>query len=283
MSTPQARDASARSPRYLTRMWRGAIFVLLGSGGCAPCGGGGACAGVADGRYFAVLPDDWDGRSPLPALVHVHAWNSDPQRWLNDDGFRQAVSDAGLLLLLPEGIGQSWNVSQDPGERDDVVFIDDVLSDARARWPIDDARVYTTGHSVGAAVVHRLACERASTYRAFGPISGGFWVPMPDAASCGGPVDLLELHGTGDTTWPMEGRSFGSQGGQAAIEDTFAFWVAHDGCEASDAVASARPGMSCDARVCAGGTVELCLHDGLHAAPAGWYDEHLAFFQERGL
>jgi polyhydroxybutyrate depolymerase len=257
-----------------------AFTVLVAASGCKPCGGGGACE-LPGGRYFALPPEGWDGQTALPTLVHVHAWNSDTSRWRNDDSFVQTFSDAGMMVLLPEGIGENWNAQRDPDERDDVSFIATVVDDASARFPIDDARIYASGHSVGAAVVHRMACEDGDRYRAFGPLAGAFWIPAPtDCPS--GPVAMLDIHGTADTTWPMDGRSFGDMGGQEAVLDTIDFWRAHDGCAEADGTAGSRQGWSCERWSCEG-ELELCLHSGLHAAPDGWMEEHLAFYREHGL
>ena len=120
---------------------------------------------------------------------------------------RKAFSDRGVLLVAPDGTGGDWSFPGLPAERtrDDVAFVDEVVEDVRRRYPVDQARLWATGFSLGGSMVWYLACLRAQSFAAFAPIAGAFWQPMPTQGRSG-PVNLSHIHGLTDAMVPLEGR-----------------------------------------------------------------------------
>lgn len=250
------------------------MLLFIAALGCTPCGTGGACA-VDGGRYYAVEPKGWDGKTPLPAVMHIHAWNSSPDRWLNDDGVMTDFSDGGALVILPEGNSDTWNVNESPSLRDEVAFLGTVADDVASKWPISG--LYVSGHSVGASMVHLLACRDPERYDAFAPIAGVFWEPRPVECEPA-QVRLQHIHGTGDTTWPLEGRWFGNIGGQDAVFDSWDFWLEHNGCDPEPEATFVEGVLSCERWSCGEGALQMCLHDGQHASPSGWVSQTLGWY-----
>ncbi len=237
------------------------------------------------GRYYALPPAGWDGRSALPMALHFHGWTGSPAQYYNSEEVTGAFSDAGILLLLPEGIDGTWtvdNMGLEGSDRDELAFVAQVMDDAARRWPIDPERVYASGFSLGASLAHTVACEQGGDrFTAVSPMSGGFWEPLPGACA-GGAIPICHVHGTADTTWPMEGRevSEGSVvGTQVPIEEDIALWRAHDGCSDRSRVEIQGP-LTCTIwDDCAeGSAVELCTHDGGHERIEGWAERAIAWF-----
>ena len=83
---------------------------------------------------------------------------------------------------------------------------DDVAEghDAAARG-VDRSRVLLAGFSRGGSMVWDVACHAPVTARAYAPVAGAFWEPLP--ASCQGGADLFQTHGWADRVIPLEGRS----------------------------------------------------------------------------
>lgn len=259
----------------LPRMWS-LIAMLLG---CRPgedgaCGDDVACV-LSDGEYYAVAPDSWDGQSALPTVIFAHAYKGTPGQYYGDPEVVAAFDAAGALLVLPKAEGVAWNLSAFGGPgRDDLLFFDAVLADVEARWPVDEDRLYAAGFSLGGSMAYELACERGERYAAIQPISGAFWDPLPETCP-GGPVPVSHVHGTADTTWPVEGQEFGDGFGQSAAADTVAFWRAQDGCGPAedppdetieDGPETCSVWSACDP----GLAVRLCLHDEGHHRVDGW-------------
>src|SRR5205814_4362028 len=80
---------------------------------------------------------------------------------------------------------------------DDVAYLDAVIADMRARYRVDDARIFLLGYSNGGFMAHRLLCDRASTFAAAASVAGSAW---KDPARCrpAAPASLLEVHGDAD-------------------------------------------------------------------------------------
>jgi polyhydroxybutyrate depolymerase len=87
---------------------------------------------------------------------------------------------------------------------------------------VDRNRVFATGLSNGAGMVHRLACDRPDLVAAIAPISGG--MPPDRVRSCARvqepPVSILAMHGTDDSMVPLD----------QSIRDGIAAWRQRDRC-----------------------------------------------------
>jgi polyhydroxybutyrate depolymerase len=241
---------------------------------------------VADGRYYALPPPGWDGKSPLPATIFFHGWQSTGMAFAEDPGFTAAFAAEGVMLVLPDGVDRSWAHGGSPsGARDELAFMDEVRADLLARWPVDPDRLLVTGFSQGGSMVWDLACHRGRDYRAFVAVSGAFWEPLPKHCESG-PVDLLHIHGTGDGVVPMAGRPIGDRWRQGDVLAGMAILRDADGCPAAPAraePAAAVAGLACEVwdRCSSGRELRLCRHGGGHLMPEGWV--HLAHAWAQGL
>lgn len=255
------------------RFAAGALVLALWSGV--------ALGQLSNGSYLSVAPPGWDGRAPLKLLLFIHGWQGSAAEMLADADVTGPAARAGYLLVAPDGRGKTWSLRAGPaGGRDDLRFVHDVLEDVRKRWPIDPRHVVASGFSVGASLVWDIACHDASGFTAFLPLSGGFWVPLPDA--CASPVNLRQTHGRADTTFPLAGRAIGTRMRQGNVLDGFARWRAVDGCAAQPDGQSKDSDLYCDVWTsCASGrSLQLCLHPGGHmieahhlAAGLAWADQ----------
>ncbi|MFT5682160.1 MAG: polyhydroxybutyrate depolymerase [Myxococcota bacterium] len=245
------------------------LWILMLTG-CQKCDIGEACR-VDDGRYFVMSPTGWDGEQPLPMLLHAHGWGGSPEVYLDRADIQATLDTHQILLVLPEGKDATWSIDHMGlvgNGRSEVAFIDDVLADAQSRWPIDDSRIYVSGFSLGASLVYTLACERGDVFAAAAPVSGGFWMPLPE--SCSAPtIPICHIHGNNDPTWPIEGGrvlALGpEEGTHASVEDDVAFWRTHNACtetaiERTADVLTCTTWSECEDDV----FVELCTHGGGH-------------------
>ncbi|MFT4979746.1 MAG: polyhydroxybutyrate depolymerase, partial [Myxococcota bacterium] len=243
---------------------------------------GGACE-IDEGRYFASAPEGWDGESELPTVVHFHGWNGSPANFFESDAVMAAYSEAGVLVIMPEGEDGTWTV---PGSglegsgRDELAFVRALLTDVGERWPVDDSRLYVSGHSLGSSMAYHVGCELGEQFAAMSPSSGGFWEPMPQSCPAP-PLPVCHIHGENDTTWPYEGRLVeegSASGTQAHVDDDIAFWRAHSGCgEESESYIDGM--LTCETwRDCEDGAeVSVCTHEGGHELPDGWVEREVAW------
>ncbi len=157
-----------------------------------------------------------------------------------------------------------------------------MLDDAAAHG-VDRGRVLMAGFSRGASMVWDVACHAPDMARAYAPVAGAFWEPLPEG--CQGGADLFHTHGWADRVIPLEGRSVA--GGTVTQGDVFAslkILRAANGCETEQPDVS---GIELDGiwrrtwSSCQRGQIELMLHPGPHGTPTGWLERALDWFEAR--
>ena len=239
-----------------------------------------ACGGiddpclVPDGQYYAHMPAGWDGSTPLPTAVYFHGWSSSGANVMRNRRLTGTFDALGVLLIAPDGRNNTWaHVGSPSSARDEIAFIDAVMADVHDRWPVDRSRLWVTGFSQGGSMVWDVACYRGGEFAAFAPISGAFWLPLPDTCPAG-PVNLLHVHGTADTVVPMEGRPIRQVFRQGDVLAGLAIWRTVNGCSAEPDRVEDDGALTCEIwNTCSGGReLQLCLHDGGHATPPGWLE-----------
>jgi hypothetical protein len=158
----------------------------------------------------------------MPLLVVLHGLRSQASQIANYAGFEDDAVRRGYVVAYPEGENGTWRFAADSP---DVAFVRAVIEQVRTDRCIDAGRVFTSGHSLGAYLSQRMACDagdlvRASTEYAGGPLTlvGGVCTPRR-------PISIGLFHGVDDrlVVIPL-GRTSRDQ------------WVQRDGC------GPARPG-----------------------------------------
>ncbi|WP_298430000.1 polyhydroxybutyrate depolymerase [uncultured Jannaschia sp.] len=225
------------------------------------CGGPEACA-VGDRSYHVRAPASWDGTTPIGVMLHFHGWGRQGPVPLGSPRTGAAADAAGLLFVAPNGLGRSWDFRH-PGSRD-TPFVEAVLADVAARFPID-GRLVVSGYSWGALMAARFACEGEAEVSALLLIAGAF----PPGIPCEGrPARVAHVHGTTDTvlTFPY------GPGGDTT--HAVALWRDRLGCDA--------PARAFDWNAvswlthrrtewdCASGRVTMDVHPASHLIPRGW-------------
>lgn len=219
--------------------------------------------GWVDRSFDVDLPSGWDGAAPLPVLIAFHGGGGNKRAALrttcangelDDPSCLTAVANTrGLVVVRPDGTGsrpvtniRTWNAgggvnglncASGPACRagiDDVAYFDDLLDELAATFPVDDARLYLTGLSNGAAISHRLACERPERVAAIVAVGGANQFQAAGGV-CKGPVPVLQIHGTEDPCWGYEESKVTClEGPDAGIKqgarEALAGWRSVNGC-----------------------------------------------------
>ncbi len=246
-------------------------LAVLGSTPAQACDAAVPCA-VEGGAYRFLLPDTApDARLP-GALVFVHGHRSSAQEMLAYAGLVEAARALHMVLVVPQGLNDTWSTPGSPTQgRDEVAFLRRVLDDLPRRIPFDPQRVVLSGFSQGASVVWHVACAGEPRVRAYVPIAGVWWHPMP--ASCPGPpVNLLHIHGLADPVMPMAGRRLRDIWQQGDVREAIRLMARHNGCAGLSAPEPAGPLSCAHARSCAAhSSLTLCLHEGDHHTDPSWF------------
>ena len=158
--------------------------------------------------YTVFVPDDLPP-GPRPVVVMLHRYSGTPALTESLTDLDAGAASNGVLVVYPAGIGRSWNAGTCCGLArdeavDDVGFLDAVLDDVQARFPVDSTRLAMGGFSNGGLMSYRYACERSDRVQTFFVGSG---VPVAPSCSFGRPVGILHVHGLLDTTIPWLGTT----------------------------------------------------------------------------
>ncbi len=237
------------------------LILLLATGAARACGPDTDCL-VGTRTYRIRLPP---GGAPSGAILLAHGFRDTAANMMANAEIAAAVSDLGLALIAPQSDGPGWNLPGQPGGLrptiDDMAFIDAVVADATARFPIDASRIMASGFSMGGMLVWNLACQRAGLFAGYAPQSGTFWDPPPESCPTG-PATILHTHGTDDPTVPLTGRTI-RDAHQGSVVQAVRRYAAWGGFEAP--VETITPGLVCTRRDGPQGRVlELCLRPGGH-------------------
>lgn len=243
------------------------VFTLLFVSTIAaaePCEGPTAC--TLDNRsYHIKLPDNWDGETPLPILLHFHGWGRQGDLIVKHRRISGATRRRGVLLIAPNGNGRTWDFWN--GRSDDVDFAAAVIEDVAKQYPIDRDKIFVSGYSYGAAMAWRYACENGDDVAALLAVSGS----IRQTETCPqAPREIRHVHGFADN---VMGFPMGPNG-----DETYpvALWRKQFRCGQGEVAApwGAVDFLTFDRRVwtdCADGhKVTLDLHPGGHFIPHGW-------------
>lgn len=233
------------------------------------CTGNTVCQ-LGDRGYHVLPPDNWDGKSELPVLVHFHGWGRQGPVPVNHEHIGQATRKAGVLLVAPNGLGKSWDFWR-PGSRD-TPFTKDVLADVSKRYPIDPDNIMVSGYSWGSSMAWRFSCEAGDRVKILFGISGTFY---DQSESCKtGPVEVRHVHGLNDTVMDFPYGANGEETGAVRL------WQRINGCKA-DAYKTSEWETSqkytrYEWQNCASGkNLKLDVHGGGHWIARGWLARQL--------
>lgn len=184
------------------------LALALFAGPALACGPDTDCV-IGERTYRIDLPPDVTAKTG--ALIFAHGYRGSSKGTMRNKGLRRVAHEMGLAFVAADaGKDDDWRIPNVPrnknndGSREFTYFaalIDDLVS----RHGLARDRMIMTGFSAGGMVTWELACNRGSLFRAFIPIAGTFWAPVPQ--TCAAPVrDLVHIHGTRDKIVPLTGR-----------------------------------------------------------------------------
>ena len=187
------------------------------------------------------VPNGYSDAKPAPLLILLHGYSASgllEDLYLN---LRASAEKYGLLYAHPDGKidlkgNKYWNATDaccDFGKTnvDDSKYLSDLVIEIETRYKVDPKRVYFIGHSNGAFMSYRMACDHADVVAGVMTLAGETWL---DTGKCNpsAPVAILHVQGTADATIKYDGGSNGGLGGGvypgAAV--TTSTWAKYNGC-----------------------------------------------------
>ncbi len=182
------------------------------------------------------VPSSFEPSQTYPLMIVLHGYGVTGFVQQGYLGLGGVPSTHGMLVLAPEGTpdsggSQFWNA--DPAccdfggiGVDDVGYLGGLVDAVKGAWPVDPSHVAVVGHSNGAFMAYRLACERADVITAIAGLAGHA-TSTPCTPSR--PVHVLHIHGTTDAIVPYESGLFSGVQSPGAVESV-AQWATRNGC-----------------------------------------------------
>lgn len=203
-----------------------------------------------EGRYQLIVPEGYDGTTPLPLVFGLHALTVSYTFVPAGAGFADMAEEYDFIGVSPSNFVDNgtffWMAAPVP-DNPDVAFIDQLLDELEAELCIDTTKVFSTGQSNGAQMSSVLACQLSERITAVAPIAG---VEFPaEAGVCDDrPVPVMAFHGDADPIVTYEGGGLNAatianlhywkgdpppdvpahEGVDVAMDN----WAAHNGCAA---------------------------------------------------
>ncbi len=185
--------------------------------------------------YRLVVPASWDGQSKLPLVMFLHGAGNDESSYLDQNNklMVRLAEERGMLLVSPKGHESAYGtfirlpaVFDEQAEADQMLAaitpasrranelsekdVINVLEIVLNEYPVDSARIFLTGHSMGSGGTWYLGAKYARYWRALAPMSGPFvlsrgypWETVLDM-----PVFVTEGNNTASTQSSRELRDW---------------------------------------------------------------------------
>lgn len=202
------------------------------------------------------VPSGYTGKpTPLVILLHGYSASGAVEDLYLD--MRPVAEEKTVLYAHPDGTfnpagDRFWNATNGccnfyGSNVDDSSYLESLVKEIGTRYAVDPKRVYFFGHSNGAFMSYRMACDHADTVAAIASLAGAMWED-PSKCTPSNAVSVLEIHGTADTEILYDGGTTvagtpdggpipdgGPTGGGVypPVTTTVGDWVTFDGCSST--------------------------------------------------
>jgi polyhydroxybutyrate depolymerase len=197
-------------------------------------------------QFQLTIPGSYDGTSPLPIVLGLHALSIPHTVTAGIVGFGDMAARYDFIAVAPsgrlDGPTPYWQAAATTTDNYDVVFISELLDLLEAELCVNRTRVYSTGMSNGGQMSSALACELPDRITAVGPVAG---VEFPEQCAPG-PVPVIAFHGSADPIVTYEGGGLNAEAIADAhhwkgnipadvpehrgVDDALSNWAEHNGC-----------------------------------------------------
>lgn len=186
---------------------------------------------------------------PMPLVVMCHGAGGSAEMSERATGWSRKGAECEFLVAYPEAtrpdptrpptflrnpqIWRSGAAANETGPRgDDVAFLDALLDEIAAGYPVDPRRVYLCGFSNGASFALVAAARLSTRFAAVAAVAGKLW---RSDLRMERPLPLLYMTGDADPLNPIEGGSIDSPWGgtieHPPIRILIDTWTRSIGCD----------------------------------------------------
>jgi polyhydroxybutyrate depolymerase len=183
-------------------------------------------------RTYDVYPPTAPAEAgSVATLVLFHGFNSSKEEMVEITGLAEQAPAAGVLLVVPQGMGApaGWNALA--GFDQDEAFTTALLAEVQAPSCVDPDDLWLAGFSAGSAFSAVYGCTHAEQVTGLGLVAAlAPAICPPDATP-----NVVITHGTADPVVPFGGgdQAVGeTKVALASVSDSAAMWASRAGCAA---------------------------------------------------
>jgi polyhydroxybutyrate depolymerase len=200
-----------------------------------------------DRPFTLHVPSSYDPSKPAPLVVLLHGYTATGGTQEAYMKFTPESDKRGFIYAYPDGLvdpmkNHYWNATDAccdlySSKVDDSTYLSNLIKLIESKYTVDTTRVYLIGHSNGAFMTFRMACDHADQITAIAALNGAMWL---DLSKCkpSAPVSVLNIRSTADQTIKYAGGNIVSNVYPSAATTT-ADWMKFDSCGAKPATAPA--------------------------------------------
>jgi polyhydroxybutyrate depolymerase len=147
-------------------------------------------------RAIVYPPSKESPTGRVPLVFSFHGRGDDVENFQHV-GLHGAWPEAIVVYfqgLTGRGGVTGWQVETGQDDDRDLALVDAALASFRKEFKVDEARIYSTGFSNGAAFTYLLWAARPAVFAAFAPVAGRLRPPVQLKQ----PKPLFHVAGTGD-------------------------------------------------------------------------------------
>ncbi len=207
--------------------------------------------------YYVNVPPGLPGPS-VPLLLGLHGFGQPPFLHEIDTDWSKVAATRHFIVAYPLARGLAWDLAQGSA---DVDYLREVVRDISTTWCVNPRQVHAEGHSRGAGMAARLACDESTVFASVAGYAGADPSLIEGRTPCepDRPIAVGIFHGNNDTVAALSG----------AVEHREQ-WLARNGCPSTPTM---EPGVVVEAfkyAPCqAGVEVVWRLYQARHLWPTG--------------
>ena len=151
------------------------------------------------------MPANYDAAVPAPLLIVLHGYGSFGAETADYLGLDPYAEANGFLTAYPEGTADPGGINTGTTRQDDTAasgvddaaYLSGLVAEVADTANVDPDRVFAMGHSNGAFMAYRMACDHADVFAAAVSLAGAT-LETADECQAAGPIAVLEIHGDRD-------------------------------------------------------------------------------------
>lgn len=140
---------------------------------------------------WVFKPQNYQQKDKVPVVFLLHGYSGNYKQWNNIMDAQKYADEYGVIIVCPDGLFSSWYINS-PVKTDmqyESFFVDELFSDIRKKYKMDENNVFISGLSMGGHGALYLFIKHHELFKSAGSTSGG--VQLSDGFGKYGLADIL--------------------------------------------------------------------------------------------